>query len=354
MNISAYRSRGGNKLSRFSEGNGSERGSRRYSLSPRHILVVFLIAISGSIAVFADSENKDEAQGLLAEVEQALEVSAAADPCDLPIFEVSRFEITFRPPDHPGHPSLEELLNLEVELLQVEDGYAAPREGLPTVKIRLGDAGQLPVNRFYASALFKVSQKIVEYINSLGIIVVYVPVCENDIEVYTDPVTQKTELTDLRTEKQKKTARPATFTIYTGVVTGVRTVASGERITKEERVNSPRHKRIKDKSPIIPFKDGDTKRKDLVRKNLLDAYIFRLNRHPGRKVDVALSSAEKAGEVALDYLITENRPWLAYAQMSNTGTEETDKWRERFGFMHNQVTGRDDIFTLDYITAGFD
>ena len=354
MNIGTYRSQTGNKLSRPSEDNSGKRSSRRSRSYWQYMLVVFLIVTSGSLPVFAGSENKQEPQDPLTDLEQAPETSAAADPCDLLIFEVSKFEISFRPQDHPGHPSLEELLNLEVELLRVEDGYAAPREGLPTVKIRLSDAGELPVNRFYASALFRVSQRIVEYINSLGIIVVYVPVCENDIEIYVDPVTQKTELTDLRTERQKKTARPATFTIYTGVVTGVRTVASGERIAKEKRIDNPRHERIKARSPIVPFDEETDERKDLVRKDMLDAYIFRLNRHPGRKVDIALSSAERAGEVALDYLITENKPWLVYAQMSNTGTEETDKWRERFGVMHNQVTGNDDIFTLDYITAGFD
>lgn len=353
MNIGMYRSQTGNKLSRSSKKNSSERKSRRCLLCLRYMLVMSLIVISGSLPVFAGTENGP--QELPAEVEQPLETSTAADPCDLPVFEVSRFEISFQPQGHPGHPSLEELLNLEVELLRVKDGYTAPREGLPTVKIRLSDAGKLPVNRFYASALFRVSQRIVEYINNIGIIVVYVPVCENDIEVYTDPVTRKTELTDLRTEKQKKTARPATFTVYTGVVTGVRTAASGERITEENRINNPKHERIKTKSPIAPFDEAAaTERKDLVRKDLLDAYIFRLNRHPGRKVDIALSSAAKAGDVALDYLITENKPWLVYAQMSNTGTEETDEWRERFGLAHNQVTGNDDIFTLDYITTGFD
>jgi hemolysin activation/secretion protein len=57
--------------------------------------------------------------------------------------------------------------------------------------------------------------------------------------------------------------------------------------------------------------------------------------------------------VTLDYLISESRPWYAYAQISNTGTKQTNEWRERFGVVDNQLTGHDDVFTLDYLTAGF-
>ena len=93
-------------------------------------------------------------------------------------------------------------------------------------------------------------------------------------------------------------------------------------------------------------------------KDVLDDYVLRLNRMPGRHVDVAVSatgvSKEDAGKVNLDYLVAESRPWYVYAQVSNTGTAQTNNWRERFGFVDNQLTGHDDILTLDFITAGFD
>ena len=56
----------------------------------------------------------------------------------------------------------------------------------------------------------------------------------------------------------------------------------------------------------------------------------------------------------LDYLVTEQKPYSAYLQVSNTGTESTGDWRERIGFIHYQMTGRDDIFSVDFITAEFD
>jgi hypothetical protein len=52
--------------------------------------------------------------------------------------------------------------------------------------------------------------------------------------------------------------------------------------------------------------------------------------------------------------ITESKPWYVYAQYANTGTSTTTKNRERFGFTHNQLTGRDDILSLDYTTGDFD
>jgi len=51
--------------------------------------------------------------------------------------------------------------------------------------------------------------------------------------------------------------------------------------------------------------------------------------------------------------VSENKPWSVYFQASNTGTDATEEWRQRFGFVHTQLTGRDDIFSIDYITASF-
>ena len=62
---------------------------------------------------------------------------------------------------------------------------------------------------------------------------------------------------------------------------------------------------------------------DLLRKDQIDAYLAFLNRHPGRRVDVALSPSQARGEVYLDFLVAEERAWRVYVQRSNTGTDET-------------------------------
>lgn len=92
----------------------------------------------------------------------------------------------------------------------------------------------------------------------------------------------------------------------------------------------------------------------LIDKPALDNYIERLNQHPRRRVDVALSAAGEPGEVVLDYIVSESKPWTLYAQVSNTGTEATGDWRERIGGMYYQLTGNDDILNVDYLTAEFD
>ena len=51
---------------------------------------------------------------------------------------------------------------------------------------------------------------------------------------------------------------------------------------------------------------------------------------------IAVSQSQVPGGVVLDYLVSEAKPWTVYAQASNTGTKETESWRERFGFIHNQ------------------
>src|SRR5262249_20629261 len=78
-----------------------------------------------------------------------------------------------------------------------------------------------------------------------------------------------------------------------------------------------------------------------------------LNRLPGRMVDVVVTPTLTPGVVNLDYLVQEDRPWTIATDFSNTGTESTGKERQHFGFANYQLTGRDDVLLLDYLTSGF-
>lgn len=92
---------------------------------------------------------------------------------------------------------------------------------------------------------------------------------------------------------------------------------------------------------------------DAVQIAKIDRHVRWLNRHPGRQVDPVLTP-EPDGELTLDYMVSETRPWTLYAQTSNTGTEATHDWRQRFGLIHNNLTRNDDILSLEYTTARFD
>jgi hemolysin activation/secretion protein len=247
--------------------------------------------------------------------------------------------------DHPQLPAPETVLETTVKLSRIGDAFIAPTKGFPTERLRLRDLNGVP-HSFHASAI----QAILEAIRDQ-----YLANHFMGVFVAPDPFEINENGDDLRAGDD----RSLHLVITVGIVNQLRTVASGGRINPEKRINNPAHARIRRQSPIQPVhpgQDGADKistRSDLLRKDRLDDYVYWLSRHPGRRADVALSPSAEAGGVTLDYLITENKPWSVYAQVSNTGTAETSNWRERFGAFHNQLTGNDDILGIDYITASF-
>jgi len=248
-------------------------------------------------------------------------------------YAVDSFELVYAR-EHPEHPMVAEIMDLDIELGRVAQGYTAPREGVPPVRIRLADVTLAAPHVFYGSAIRAIDERIVEDFIGRGLAGVLVLPDEKDI----DPRSSR----DLRPPGQQALR----IVIWTGRLLEYRTFASGSRIPEDARVDNLANERIKQYSPVQPG--------DLLDKQALDDYVDRLNRHPGRNVSTALSAAGEPGGVYLDYLVAENKPMIAYFQASNTGTEGTTKWRERFGFANNQLTGHDDVLRLDYITGNFD
>jgi hemolysin activation/secretion protein len=260
---------------------------------------------------------------------------------DGPAYVVARFLMEYKT-EHPLHPSLDEIADWKVRLGVTPEGYVAPREGLPSVEVRIGDVREGTGGTFRWSGLGAVARGVVEALNARGLVGIYVQWHPEDIDPNTGTDKREGKRSELR------------MIIWTGKIDQVRTVASGERLRKQietdpaSRINNPDpvHDRIRVQSPL--------QQGDLLRKDTLDNYVARLNRHPGRRIDVALAPGDTSESVVLDYMVAESKPWAVYAQLSNTGTETTSEWRERFGFVHNQVSGHDDILRVDYTTAGFD
>ena len=220
----------------------------------------------------------------------------------------------------------------------------APRAGVPTVMVSLGEIGKSGPQKLYKSGIAAIYSHILRQLNSRGIIGVFVVVDPADIKMDLASPEKDEDVRGTRTSLQ--------LVVVTSVVKEVRTVAIGENSTAD-RVDNPRQASIREHSPLQPAVEGAATRNDLLRKDELDEYVLRLNRFPGRRVDVAISQTGKTGELNLDYLVSEARPWYVFAQASNTGTSQTTDFRERFGYVNNQLTGHDDIFSLDYSTAGF-
>lgn len=276
---------------------------------------------------------------------------------EVPEFSVSRFVLEYDAPG-PGLPDIERVLEAsKIRLIQSDSGYIAPGALDPSPAAQTmaelnASIGAGP--RFSRRALVAVNQAVLRGMSDLGFIGVLVATDPSDLSI--EPAQGSTDLAapeNRWSDTRQGGATELRVRIYTARVVQVRTVGSGERVPADQAVNNPTHAKILAGSPLKPAGEATEPGGDLLRRDRIDDYTFRLNRHPGRRVDVAVSAADNPGDVVLDYLVRENKPWFIFGQVSNTGTEQTEEIRERFGFVHNQLTGNDDQLVIDFITGGF-
>ncbi|MBT4822824.1 MAG: hypothetical protein HON70_44370, partial [Lentisphaerae bacterium] len=257
-----------------------------------------------------------------------------------PEYPVTAFVLGYEKP-RSDLPALEPLLHVLVTLTKTENGWSGGEsETTARTKTEVADLCREGMVTVDADAIRVVSRAIVSEFHRCGLIGVYVGPHPEDIDLRT--------LKDLRPEG----CRDLRMAIYVSTVGQVRTIASGTRIAKAERINHALHGRIRRHSPVQAARSEDGKN-DLIQKYALDDFVFGLNRHPRRRVDVAIAPGKEPGQATVDYLVTEDKPWVAFVQATNTGTETTDTWRERVSIAHHQLTNRDDTLNVDYVTAGF-
>ena len=249
-------------------------------------------------------------------------------------YPVSAFVIE-NPLPHPDHPSAEALLALEVEMRITKGGLMQPHPTTNNLRFPLGHVPEGA--RFWTSGLQYVNRQILAEFERRGIggVIVTLP----DLEEGTGRDLRATGEMRLRVR------------IWTGRIENVASVADGSRFSGSaaERTNLPQHRFVREGSPVRPGGEAS-----LIRTEEIEDYTRRLSRHPGRRVDAKLRPGDLPGTSRLDYHVAEHKPWVAYAQIANNGTESTTELRERFGFSHTQVTGRDDILRLDYVTGDFE
>ncbi len=264
-------------------------------------------------------------------------------------FPVTAFEFEYVLND-AGLPPPAELGRIVVDFSVADGVYDAPDAGAGAVEVTLEDAAG-PTATFTPAALLHINQAIVAHFNARDIYGVFVLPDPEDVdqERSYDPAGNVTRVQLVDRRAEGRTA--LRILIFVGRVVGMRTLAAGERFDPDDRVDNPAHAWLRNRSPVQPVgPDGEG---GLLRKEALDAYLAFLGRHPGRQVDVSVARADQPGDMTLDYHVSESKPWYVYHETSNTGTEETGEWRSRFGFIHNQLTGHDDVLALDYQTAQF-
>ena len=229
--------------------------------------------------------------------------------------------------------TVEDLLDRRVSLSQ-EIGmgqvtYYGAREDLSQTQARMGDIGQELPTSLDLTALRAVAEETSKAYRDRGIGGVRVTITQAAV----------------RRLRDENSDGVLIITVTEGVTAEIGT--RGKRIDSEDewREGDPSHKRITEGSPVQPGDPLEVER--------VDDYIARLNRQPGRHVEAEVRPGQQAGELALDYLIVEQKPWLIYFQLDNTGTDSTTTLRERFGLRNYNLTGNDDILALDYVTGNF-
>lgn len=234
------------------------------------------------------------------------------------------------------YPDISKLNFLTVSLKEINGVYVSANS-------KEGNECKVNLLRFVRNSCFDIGAindmlaAVVKKLNSEGFDGVYVLPDQSQIDIRTGE------------DKRSKDDKSLNFVIWIAQVSDVRTVAKGTRIdSSEDAIENPKHSRILSNSPVSD--KTDDKVCSLNSEKISD-YLRRLNRHPNRRVDSSVASSYNTGDVDVDYLVNERKPWLVYAQVSNTGTESTGDYRYRFGYINYQATGNDDIFSIDYIDS---
>lgn len=294
------------------------------------VSVAALAILAGSSLALAQNDPVRDAPKVTTSGVPTTAGSAVVPEFEARWYPVSKFELAYSG-NANGLPAPAELLSsITVELGRNESGFVSTSRGGTKTTINPGSMSGEVVN-FDRTAIADVTRGIAQELRRRGVLAVLV-----------GPTVEEVDETGTDLRQGRTTFK---LEIVVGRVGEVRTLANGERFD-DVRINNPAHDTIRENSPV--------NKGEFLRRDALDDYAYRLNRHPGRRVDVAVApGSEQTGDITLDYLVNENRPWYILAQLSNTGTENTSKWRERFAFVNNQLTNRDDSLRLDYVTAGF-
>jgi len=228
--------------------------------------------------------------------------------------------------------------------LTKEDNVFTYDENKSCMQRRLSEfVGLREPEYFDKKALKEISKSLVQYFNKKGIHGVQVKVCYKQIS-------------DSGTDLRSSDDLSLKFVVKTAKVGKISTAAHTK--DKEIQKNLKQHRRFIKKAPIKPSDKEYGQKGSLFYKDRLDDYLFYLNRHPSRRVDINIRPLME-DEIGLEFLVREAKPWFLWFNVANTGTYHTagehgtKEWIETIGFAHNQLSNNDDIFRAMYSTDSF-
>lgn len=180
-----------------------------------------------------------------------------------PTYAVGALELAYGAA-RPDQPDLAALLPLVVELRKTDQGWAAPREGDATESLSIGgpESGVVVLE---VSGLARVLGALVARLNEAGLYGVDVRPAESDIDLASER--------DLRPEGRTALA----LVVHTGRIAQVRTIAVGDRIKTDWKIDNTLHEEIRLESPLQPVGEGLEGTTDLIDRDRLEDYLYRQN-----------------------------------------------------------------------------
>ena len=258
--------------------------------------------------------------------------------------------------DTLGAVELQALAQLDVDLGEDPDRLTVPSPNRPTRTLRIADVGREGPVSLDRAAIIEICTTIVRELQSREQI--------SRCRPHPDDIASGEDVREGRDalRLQIKLAR----------VRELRTFATGSRRLEAgtQPLNNPVHRALRDRAPLatslpavgaattaqgFPLVEQRVETPPLLDIAQLEEYAARLSRHPGRTVGLVYSRAStRDASLAVDLVVTENKPWAVYLQSTNAGTDSTGRYRSRVGFTNTQLTGNDDVLQLEYLTSDFD
>lgn len=83
----------------------------------------------------------------------------------------------------------------------------------------------------------------------------------------------------------------------------------------------------------------------------IDAQIQLANDNPAKQVEVLLQPGQHSGEIDASLAVIEQRVQRWNVQADNTGTHQTGRLRAGVGWQHADLSGRDDVLSMQFLTS---
>lgn len=251
-------------------------------------------------------------------------------------YPVSKVKLVYDK-EHPDHPDLSECEAVSITCFESTIGYVmTDSPSFPVATLTLADIqkSESPL-RFSKGVLEQMCQSLVKYFESNNIHLAYVQVAPGQID---------SKGKDLRKNTDLALVVSTPFAVSSSI--DVKDQSESYRVKQENRINKNLPATLPDRSTGYPG--------SLINSTALNNYLHALNRHADKVVTLEIGSPAVPGEVALDFVITQDRPWHFYFNANNNVPELLDTWQESIGFIHTQLTNNDDILRIDYSTDSFD